>query len=211
MDAHKFIKFIYERKTASLSELSAKAGVSHNSISRWNAGVSPRLIDLEAVLGVLGFELVIAKKHRPDFEPERDAVLVSEVKAILNSISPVTDNEGIARDIVVAIGSAYEGQTCLDLTDELVIQSRTIDHHISEVNRLTARIAELELSSGYRTGATDKIRAMAIGEVTHFPAGSKYTKLAKRIWNLAHAAGLKTKQRSIQKNGMIYVEVTRIA
>ena len=132
--------------------------------------------------------------------------LVLKTMNILN-----TKDDTLAREIVSEIASILEAKLCEDLSQECALQSKTIDAYVSEVNRLTARITELELSSGYRTGATDKIRAMAIGEVTHFPAGDQYTKLAKRIWNLANAAGLKTKQRSIQKNGMIYVEVTRLA
>ena len=211
MDPHKFVKFIYEHKTSNLSNLAAKAGVSHNSISRWKTGTSPRLIDLEAVLEVLGFELVIAKRHRPDFEPERDAMLVSEVKAVLDDIAPVGDNEGIARDIVVKIGAAYEGQTCLDLTDEPVTQSRTIANYVRQINTLNERIAELELEQQYRNGTSKTFRSMKIGETRQFPAGDKSVNLARKLYNVAYSAGLRIKTHTVKKDGVVYVEATRVS
>jgi len=75
MTAHKFVDFIYEQNKAPVSELADMAGVARNSICRWKNGTSPRLVDIDAVLGVLGYELVIARKHRPDYEPERMAII----------------------------------------------------------------------------------------------------------------------------------------
>ena len=116
----------------------------------------------------------------------------------------------LARSIISTIASELETQICKDMQEECFNQARTIDEYVAENRRLTARITELELSSGYRTGASDKLRSLAIGETLDFPAGDQYPKIAKRLWNIAKAAGVKTKQRSIQKNGMIYVKVERV-
>lgn len=210
MNPHKFVKFIEENRSLPISSLADKAGVSNSSIGRWKAGLSPRLIDLESVLEVLGFELVIAKKHRPDFLPEREELLVQEVKQFLNRISPITDNADIAREIVVKIGSAYEGQACLDLTEECVNLSRTISQQREEINRLNARVVEFEYLQPYRNGATKTLRAMSVGDVLDFPAGKQSSKLRKSLWDTANSAKMKIKTKTIEKDGIVFVEVTRV-
>lgn len=122
-----------------------------------------------------------------------------------------TKDDKLARQLVSEIANALETELCKEMQDQCADQEKSIAYYIEEKRRLLARITELELSSGYRTGATDALRSMEIGEKKYFPAGDKYEKLGKRLWNIANAARMKIKCRSIQKNGMIYVKVTRIA
>lgn len=206
---HPFIKFIYDHAPSAIYDIADKAGISRTSILRWKNGTSPRLMDLEAVLEVLGFELVIAKKHRPDFNPEREAILVHEVKQTLNRISPVTDNQTIAREIVVKITAALEGQTCLDLTQECIDQSRTIKDQVKEINRLVAQVLELMSKHSYRNGMANALREMAVGEEKEFVAGERATKVAKSLWTTARQVGVKVKTRIVHREGTAYVQVTR--
>lgn len=207
---HPFIKFVYDHAPSAIYDIADKAGISRTSILRWKNGTSPRLMDLEAVFDVLGFELVIAKKHRPEFNPEREAVLVHEVKQTLNSISPSVDNTVIAREIVVKISAALEGQTCLDLTQECINQARTIAEQVKEINRLVARVLELESNHSFRNGMTNALREMSIGEEKEFIAGERAKKVSASLRTIARQVGVKVKTQIVRKDSSVYVHVTRI-
>lgn len=204
-NAHPFAKFIYDNSSRSLVDLADKAGISRTSILRWKNGTSPRLMDLEAVLEVLGFELVVAKKHRPDFEPERQALLVQEVKQMLN-----TSEAAKARAIVVKISAALEGQICLDLTQECLNQSRKISEQVVEINRLIGRVMELEAKVDRFNGMTKVLQEMAIGDEKCFVAGDGASKMVRRLWGLARQIGVRIKTRIVDKDGTVFVQVERI-
>lgn len=207
---HPFIKFVYDHAPSAIYDIADKAGISRTSILRWKNGTSPRLMDLEAVFEVLGFELVIAKKHRPDFNPEREAILVHEVKRTLNSISPGVDNTVIAREIVVKISAALEGQTCLDLTQECLNHSTTIKDQVKEINHLIGRVSELESAHNRRNGMAKALREMSIGEEKEFIAGERAKKVAASLRTTARQVGVRVKTRIVRKDATVYVQVTRV-
>ena len=92
--------------------------------------------------------------------------LVLKTMNILN-----TKDDTLARQIVSEIASALEAELCSELQNQCADQEKSITYYTDENKRLLARISELELSSGYRTGATDALREMEIGEKKYFPAG----------------------------------------
>ena len=61
---HPFINFIADNKTMSYLELSKKSGVHHSTIRRWrHDGRRPLLIDVEAVINTMGYDLVPVKRE----------------------------------------------------------------------------------------------------------------------------------------------------
>lgn len=62
---HPFVKFLDEHRTMTLTLLGEKAGIDYKSINRWRLkGHPPRLADIEAVLNVLGYDLVLVKRNK---------------------------------------------------------------------------------------------------------------------------------------------------
>lgn len=64
--AHPFVKFLWEdiiRKRVSLSSVADAAGVERANIHKWRKrGKGPHLLQIEAVLSALGYELKIVRK-----------------------------------------------------------------------------------------------------------------------------------------------------
>ena len=64
-NAHRLIKRLSEivnDEMTTLSELAARAGVSNKTICDWRHRTNPKIDDLDAVLNVMDYELVIRKR-----------------------------------------------------------------------------------------------------------------------------------------------------
>lgn len=60
---HPFVQFLGDHRTMPINQLMEKAGVAYNSYNRWRMkGHPPRLNDIEAVLNVLGYDIVLVKR-----------------------------------------------------------------------------------------------------------------------------------------------------
>ncbi len=67
--AHPLVRFVYSeaiRQQISLNALSRRAGLTPCAVSQWGRTVTPQVVNLEAVLNALGFELSI--RHKRDEE-----------------------------------------------------------------------------------------------------------------------------------------------
>lgn len=65
-NVHRFVKLIWRSVNTEMwsqEELERRSGVSVSAVRKWRRGVrSPRLIEIEAVLNTLGYELVARLK-----------------------------------------------------------------------------------------------------------------------------------------------------
>ena len=67
---HPFVRWIWlemNDQQASQEDVAAKAGISSSAMRKWRRGASsPKLADLEAVINVLGYDVVLRKNK--DFD-----------------------------------------------------------------------------------------------------------------------------------------------
>lgn len=144
-------------------------------------------------------------KNLQKINAEKENLLIDKVMELLN-----TKDRKLARKIVITVSAEIEGETCLELTEELRNQSKEIDYYVQKVKELETKITKLEISSNYRNGSTKVVKEMNIGESKFFPCGQEFNKIRKRLWSIAKASGIKVKTRAIQKNGSVGLELTRL-
>jgi len=68
-------------------DITAAAGVNHNTIHHWKTRGGANLVTLTAVLGALGYELKIVKTPRKRSEPKRSStVKVIQIEEVLSGM-----------------------------------------------------------------------------------------------------------------------------
>lgn len=68
--AHPLVRQVFrlcDDQRASVRDVQQRAGLAHNTMRRWRSHHSPTVINLEAILAVLGYKLAIVPEdcHRP--------------------------------------------------------------------------------------------------------------------------------------------------